>query len=131
MPLMHGMLNLVMLAITIWCYWRILTKAGHSGWWAYLLILSLGIVFIATIFHSPVFLFAPYIMPAIMIWIFAFIRWPSFEGELRGPGDNRYTPQGRDRLEAMPSADPHRKVNPKFGDADGARRKRRRKEHEK
>ena len=131
MPLMHGMLNLVMLAITIWCYWRILRKAGYSGWWAYLLILSLAIAFIASIFRSPIFLFAPYIMPAIMIWIFAFIRWPSFEGELRAPGDNRYMPRGRDRLDAMSSADPHRNVNPSFLDADAARRKRRKKQRKK
>ncbi|HJN61119.1 MAG TPA: hypothetical protein QF630_08765 [Alphaproteobacteria bacterium] len=124
MPLMHGLLNLIMLAITIWCYWRILDKAGLSPFWAFLLILSLAIAYLASVADSPVVLIAPYIMPAIMIWIFAFIRWPSFEAasEVTGgaAGDSRFAQQGRDRRDVAPSADPHRSVNPKL------RRKRKR-----
>ena len=128
MPLMHGLLNLVMLAITIWCYWRILDKAGLSPFWAFLLILSLAIAYLASVFNSPVVLFAPYFMPAIMIWVFAFIRWPSFELKPDAAGDSRFAQHGRDRRDDAPSADPHRRVNPKFrGDAaDGGKRRRRR-----
>ncbi len=127
MPLMHGLLNLIMLAITIWCYWRILDKAGLSPFWAFLLILSLAIAYLASVFNSPVVLFAPYIMPAVMIWIFAFIRWPSFELRPDAAGDGRFAQRGRDRRDDMPSSeDPHRRVNPKFRDdaADGGKRRR-------
>ena len=79
MPVMHGLLNLIMLAISIWCYWRILNKAGLNPWRAYVLLLSLAIAYVTSFFQSPVVLFAPYIVPAVLIWIFAFIRWPSYE----------------------------------------------------
>ncbi len=95
MPLMHGFLNLIMLAITIWCYWKILGKAGYSGWWAYLLILSLVATYLASAANSPVILIAPYIIPAAMIWVFAFIRWPSFEMD-SGALDNRYRHAGKE-----------------------------------
>jgi len=126
MPVMHGLLNLVMLAVTIWCYWRILNKAGLSPWWAYALLVSLAIAYVTSIFQSPVVLFAPYIVPAALIWIFAFIRWPSYEESPVAEGENRYMPYQYRRSDVSPSADPHRTVNPKFGDAaadrDGRRR---------
>ncbi len=126
MPVMHGLLNLVMLAVTIWCYWRILNKAGLSPWWAYALLVSLAIAYVTSIFQSPVVLFAPYIVPAALIWVFAFIRWPSYEESPVAEGDNRYMPYQYRRSDVSPSADPHRTVNPKFGDAaadrDGHRR---------
>ena len=127
MPLMHGLLNLIMLAITIWCYWRILSKAGMSGWWAYSLLLSLVIAYMASIYNSPVVLFAPYIVPAVLIWIFAFIRWPSYEMTPEAAGESRYMRVRHERSDVAPSEDPHRTVNPKFrsGAADrGARRRR-------
>jgi thiol:disulfide interchange protein len=125
MPSVHGILNLIMLAVTVWCYWRILGKAGLSGWWAYLLVLTLAILFLSSITRSPMFLFAPYIMPAILIWIFAFVRWPSFEAAARAEGDKRFAAMDPDRRDDMPSADPHRRVNPRFrnGDADRGRRR--------
>ena len=126
MPVMHGLLNLVMLAVTIWCYWRILNKAGLSPWWAYALLVSLAIAYVTSIFQSPVVLFAPYIVPAALIWVFAFIRWPSYEESPVAEDDNRYMPYQYRRSDVSPSADPHRTVNPKFGDAaadrDGHRR---------
>ncbi len=125
MPLMHGFLNLIMLAITIWCYWKILGKAGFSGWWAYLLILSLAVTYVASAANSPVILVAPYIIPAVMIWVFAFIRWPSFEA-VPAEGDNRYQRARQEPPAAAPSDDPHRRVNPRLRDGGGAGGKRRR-----
>ncbi len=124
MPLMHGFLNLIMLAITIWCYWKILGKAGFSGWWAYLLILSLALTYFASAANSPVILIAPYIIPAAMIWVFAFIRWPSFElhqVEL----DSRYR-RARNDLTTENFDDTHQRVNPRSHDGGEARGKRRR-----
>ncbi len=127
MPLMHGLINLVMLAITIWCYWRILVRAGISGWWAYLMLLSLAVVFIDSVVRGPLIfsVIAPYIVPAVLIWIFAFRHWPSFEADPKAASNRRFAQQGRDRRDDMPSADPHRSVNPGFTDDDAPRRKRR------
>ena len=131
MPLVHGLLNLIMLAITIWCYWRILSKAGISPWWAYALLISLAIAYLASVFRSPIVLFAPYIVPAILIWIFAFIRWPSYGMTPEAAGENRYKRHAHRRSDVAPGADPHRTVNPKFRDrvAEAEERRRDREEH--
>ena len=52
----------------------------------------------------------------------------SFELKPDAAGDSRFAQHGRDRRDDAPSADPHRRVNPKFrGDAaDGGKRRRRR-----
>jgi len=125
MPLMHGFLNLIMLAITIWCYWKILGKAGFSGWWAYLLILSLAVTYLASAANSPVILIAPYIIPAVMIWVFAFIRWPSFEMDT-GALDNRYRRAGNEPPAAAPSDDSHCRANPHLHHGGETHSKRRR-----
>jgi len=44
---------------TIWIYGRILNKAGYSRWWVLLV-------------------FVP-IVNFIMIWVFAFAKWPRLE----------------------------------------------------
>jgi len=44
---------------TIWIYGRILNKAGYSRWWV-------------------LFIFVP-IVNLIMIWAFAFAKWPRLE----------------------------------------------------
>ena len=77
----QNLLMLVTLGITIWCYWRILGKSGINSWWAFLLLLSLAGTIFASILRSPYLLLLPYIVPAIMIWVFAFMSWPSFETE--------------------------------------------------
>ncbi len=77
----QNMLMLITLGITIWCYWRILGKSGINNWWAFLLLLSLAGTIFASILRIPYLLLVPYIVPAIMIWVFAFIPWPSFEVE--------------------------------------------------
>ncbi len=129
MPLMHGLLNLIMLAITIWFYWRILAKAGISGWWAYLMLLSVALVFIDSIIRGPLFftVIVPYIVPAVLIWYFAFMRWPSFEQDPHSERNRRFAQQGRDWRDEMPSSDQHRSVNPSFTEADQPEGRRRRK----
>ena len=79
MPLFQTLLTLATLGITIWFYWKILDKAGFTSWWAFLLIISLVAMIAASITGLSILLLVPYIVPAIMIWIFAFIPWPSFE----------------------------------------------------
>ena len=129
MPLMHGLLNLVMLAVTIWCYWRILGRAGISGWWAYLMLLSLAVVFLDSLIRGPaiVSLLAPYTVPAVLIWVFAFKHWPSFEADQNADDNRRFAQQGRDQRDDMPSQDPHRTVNPSFMNLGGPESARRRK----
>ena len=79
MPLFQTLLTITTLGITIWFYWKILNKAGFNSWWAFLLIISLVAMIVASITGLSIFLLVPYIVPAVMIWIFAFIPWPSFE----------------------------------------------------
>ena len=127
MPLLHGLLNLIMLAITIWCYWRILNKAGLNPWAASSLLLSLVLPYSPRISKSRLVFSAPPIRPAALIWIFAFIRWPSYEMTPEAAGESRYVRVRHERSDVAPSEDPHRTVNPKFrgGAADrGARRRR-------
>jgi len=50
-------------AATLYPYVRIIRRTGHSGWW-----LLAGIV--------PVLNF-------VMLWVFAFARWPALEGQRR------------------------------------------------
>jgi len=122
---MHGFLNLIMLAITIWCYWKILGKAGFSGWWAYFLILSLAITYLASAANSPIILIAPYIIPAAMIWVFAFIRWPSFEVD-PAVMDNRYRRAENEPPANAPSNNLHRYSKPYLHHGGEGRNKRRR-----
>jgi len=48
--------GLIFLAVSIWCFARILNRAGRSPWWSLTMILF------------PINL--------ILIWVFAYIRWP-------------------------------------------------------
>ena len=120
MALTHGLLQLLMLGITIWCYWKILGKAGLSGWWSFLLVISVVVTYLASAANSPIMLIAPYILPAAMIWIFAFIRWPSFDA-VPAEADNRHLRSGLEP--SPPSGDSHRRVNSKL--PEGKRRRRR------
>lgn len=45
--------------ITLWPCWRILAKAGFSRWWVILVFLP--------------------IVNLVMVWLFAFIRWPNYD----------------------------------------------------
>ncbi|UVE58113.1 DUF805 domain-containing protein [Burkholderia sp. EMB26] len=51
------LISLVLVAIVVYPYVRIVRRTGHSGWW------------ILTMF-VPVLNF-------IMLWVFAFARWPA------------------------------------------------------
>ena len=61
------------LAIVMWLHFRILHKAGYSGWWC------------LTLLVPPVYL--------AVIWVFAFARWPALVGvtetEQRGAKPDR------------------------------------------
>ena len=48
--------GLIFLGVSIWCFARILIKAGRSPWWSLTMILF------------PINL--------ILIWVFAYSRWP-------------------------------------------------------
>ncbi|CAB3757386.1 hypothetical protein B7G54_08290 [Burkholderia puraquae] len=51
--------SLVLVAVVIYPYVRIVRRTGHSGWW------------ILTMF-VPVLNF-------VMLWVFAFVRWPAVD----------------------------------------------------
>jgi predicted PurR-regulated permease PerM len=49
----------VVIAIVVVPFIRIFQKAGHSGWWAILMLIP--------------------IVNIIVLWVFAFSRWPALE----------------------------------------------------
>ncbi|AOR70668.1 hypothetical protein BBJ41_24380 [Burkholderia stabilis] len=57
------LVSLVLVAVVIYPYIRIVRRTGHSGWW------------ILTMF-VPVLNF-------IMLWVFAFARWPTVDDQQR------------------------------------------------
>ncbi len=57
-----GLLLVVLVfAVTIWFYVRILGKAGYAGWWSLLI-------------WVPV-------LNLVMVWVFAFANWPRLRTE--------------------------------------------------
>ncbi|KVL97451.1 hypothetical protein [Burkholderia stagnalis] len=52
---------LVIIAICIYPYVRIVRRIGHSGWW----VLTMAV---------PILNF-------IMLWVFAFVRWPAVDDQ--------------------------------------------------
>jgi hypothetical protein len=51
---------LVIFILPIWVWGRIVNKAGYSRWWV-------------------IFMFIP-LVNIIMIWVFAYAKWPSLKG---------------------------------------------------
>lgn len=60
LAIVQGVVSLVIAAFFIWCYVRIIRRAGYSGWWVLILLV-------------PVVNF-------IMVWVFAFSTWPVLRG---------------------------------------------------
>jgi len=50
---------LAVMAFAVWLAWRILKRAGYSGWWAITILIP--------------------IVNLVMIWIFAFFNWPAIK----------------------------------------------------
>ncbi|NTY39878.1 MULTISPECIES: hypothetical protein [Burkholderia cepacia complex] len=57
------LVSLVLVAVVVYPYVRIVRRTGHSGWW----ILTM---------------FVP-ILNFIMLWVFAFARWPAVDDQQR------------------------------------------------
>lgn len=55
----HGLIVIFYSAVIIIPAWRILRRAGHSGWWSVLFIV-------------------PFVN-LMALWIFAFARWPAMD----------------------------------------------------
>ena len=93
---MVGVLQyLAVTVIMLWMFWRIFTKAGRSPWWAYLMLLPILGLFIPPVTVGLGLLFG---LPVVMLWVFAFARWPTIDEppELAdGPG---YDPPAPERF---------------------------------
>jgi len=59
LQLLIQLLLLAVMAFAIWLAKRILNRAGYSGWWAITILIP--------------------VVNLIMIWIFAFFRWPAIK----------------------------------------------------
>lgn len=73
-----------------WMAWRIVEKAGLPGW------VGLGAVLITLTGVGS-------IVPLILLWVFAFMRWPRDESQGGGPMAVIYAP-GQPQPHAMPPA---------------------------
>jgi FHA domain len=69
-------ISLAIFAFFIWCYVRIIRRAGYSGWWVLILLVP--------------------VVNIVMVWVFAFSNWPV----LRGAGG------GTPRLDSAKDAAP-------------------------
>lgn len=61
---MHSIMPIYLvlfLAVNVWCYFLILRKTGRSAWWCLIIFVPL--------------------VNIIMIWAFAFVRWPRIDGQ--------------------------------------------------
>ena len=104
---MVGVLQyLAVTVIMLWMFWRIFNKAGQSPWWAYLMLLPILGLFIPPVSVGLGLLIG---VPVVMIWVFAFVRWPAIDTEhelAEGPGYDPPTPErfrGRFRRFTRPS----------------------------
>ena len=89
MSIVPAFTAMMMLVLSVWCFARILGKAGRSPWWSLLMVLP--------------------VVNLVLIWVFAFIRWPTIEDY----GEPMPTPTPRKARErTSPSEDKHRSVNP-------------------
>jgi len=68
------MVVLIMLIVGVWCFIRILRRAGHTAWWTLAMFLP-GI-------------------NILLVWAFAYARWPAVDYAHEFEGQNRYMPPG-------------------------------------
>ena len=92
---MIGVLQyLAVVVIMLWMFWRIFSKAGHSPWWSHLMTDSLHRPLHTAGSTSALGLLIG--VPVIMIWVFAFVRWPAIDTpheHADGPGYDPPTPE--------------------------------------
>jgi len=80
---------IIILALSVWCFARILSKTGRSPWWSLLMII--------------------FPLNLVLIWVFAFVRWPTIETY----GEPMPEPKPKKTVRRpLPSEDAHRTVNP-------------------
>ena len=74
---MVGVLQyLAVVVVAMWMFWRIFNKAGRNPWWAYLMLLPIVGLFIPPVTVGLGLLIG---VPVVMIWVFAFVPWPSID----------------------------------------------------
>jgi len=56
----HVAVSLAIFAFFMWCYVRIVRRAGYSGWWVLILLVP--------------------VVNIVMVWVFAFSNWPALRG---------------------------------------------------
>ena len=104
---MLGVLQyLAIVALLLWAFRRVFAKAGLAPGWAWLMAAPLVGLF------TPLPIgFALLIgVPAVMLWVFAFVPWPSVDAQPAGAAGPGYAPpapetfKGRFRRTTAPSA---------------------------
>src|SRR5476649_983171 len=72
----------VAFAFTAWMAWRIVAKAGLPGW------TGLGAMLLTLTAVGT-------IVPLVLLWVFAFMRWPRDSAPIAALGGPVVTPSGR------------------------------------
>ena len=103
---MVGVLQyLAVVVIAMWMFWRIFNKAGRNPWWSYVMAIPIIGLFLPLPFGLGLLIG----VPVVMIWVFAFVPWPSIDSPpalADGPGYEPPEPQrfrGRFRRTTRPS----------------------------
>ena len=60
LAIIQFVISLAIFAFFIWCYVRIIRRAGYSGWWVLILLVP--------------------VVNIVMVWVFAFSNWPALRG---------------------------------------------------
>ena len=95
---MVGVLQyLAVVVVAMWMFWRIFNKAGRNPWWAYLMLLPIVGLFIPPVTVGLGLLIG---LPVVMIWVLAFVPWPSIDNPRPLPDTSGYDPPEPGRFTA-------------------------------
>ena len=95
---MVGVLQyLAVVVVAMWMFWRIFNKAGRNPWWAYLMLLPILGLFIPPVTVGLGLLIG---LPVVMIWVLAFVPWPSIDNPRPLPDTPGYDPPEPERFTA-------------------------------
>ena len=92
---MVGVLQyLAVVVIAMWMFWRIFHKAGRNPWWSHVMVIA----FVGLFTPLPIGLGLLFGVPVLMIWVFAFVPWPSIDNPRPLPDTPGYDPPEPERF---------------------------------
>jgi len=85
---------LAVVVIAMWMFWRIFHKAGRNPWWSHVMVIA----FVGLFTPLPIGMGLLIGVPVLMIWVFAFVPWPSIDNPRPLPETPGYDPPEPERF---------------------------------